>query len=117
MNLLMVSPFFPTPSTGACTRVYHLLRALAGKYNVSLVVLGADTDEAEDGVLEEMKLKRFLKVPWSTFPPKRVQQALGMLRGRSSLLDSYHVKTVEQAINDLFQKDHYEVVLFESALM
>src|SRR6266516_4149547 len=95
MNLLMVSPFFPSPSSGARTRVYHLLKALAREYSVSLVVLTADAHEAEDGVPEGMKLKRFLKVPWPTFPPKRVQHVL----------------------DDLVARDHYEVALFESAFM
>ncbi len=117
MNLLMVSPFFPSPSSGARTRVYHLLKALAREYSVSLVVLTADAHEAEDGVPEGMKLKRFLKVPWPTFPPKRVQQALGIIRGRSGLLDSYRVKTVQQVLDDLVARDHYGVALFESAFM
>ena len=119
MNLLMVSPFFPSPSSGASMRSHHLLKALAREYSVSLVVLTAATYRgAEDAVLEEIKLKEFVKVPFpKAVRRKRVQQALSMLRGKSRLLDVYHIEAVQQVLDDLFARDHYDVVLFEGVFV
>lgn len=119
MNLLMVSLFFPSRSSGACTRSYYLLRALACKYTVSMVALVGDTyAEVEDAVLEEINLKWLIKVPSpSTFQRKRLQQVLSILRGKSRLLDAYHIEAVQQALDNLFARDHYEVVVFESIFM
>ncbi len=119
MNLLMVSPFLPGLSWGASIRSYHLLNALTRKYSVSLVVLTTDTqDAAQDNELEEMKLKQCVKVPLpETFQHKRKQQIVSFLRGRSRLLAAYHVAAVQQALDDLFSQDHYDVVLFESVFM
>lgn len=119
MNLLMLSPHLPNPSWGAGTRSYHLLKALAREHAVSLVALTPDIyDGTQDAVLTELKLKQFLKVPLSeSLQHKRVQQLLCILRGRSQLLDTYHVEKVQQVIDDLFARDHYDVVLFESVFM
>jgi sugar transferase (PEP-CTERM/EpsH1 system associated) len=119
MNLIMVSPFFPSRSTGASTRSYYLLKALADKYAISLIALGGETyAEVEDAVLEGINLKWLIKVPvLPALQSKRVQQALSMLRGRSRLLDAYHVEGVQQALDGLCTRDHYELVLFESVYM
>jgi len=108
MNLLMLSPHLPNPSWGAGTRSYHLLKALAREHAVSLVALTPDTyDGTQDAVLTELKLKHFVKVPLSdSVQRKRVQQVLSVLRGRSRLLDTYHVEAVQQVIDDLFARNH-----------
>src|SRR5437762_1011416 len=119
MNLLMVSPHLPSPSWGAGNRSYHLLKALAREHAVSLVALTTDTgDGTEDAMLAEMNLKQVIKVPLSdSLQAKRVQQVLSILRGRSRLLDAYHVEAVQQELDALFSKDHYDLVLFESVFM
>jgi sugar transferase (PEP-CTERM/EpsH1 system associated) len=119
MNLLMVSPHLPSPSWGASTRSYHLLKALAREHTVSLIALTADTsDEAQDAALAEMKLKQFIKLPLSnSLQSKRMQQVLSILRGRSRLLDAYRIEAVQQVLDDLFASDHYDLVLFESVFM
>ncbi len=119
MNLLMVCPFPPSLSWGASTRSYYLLDALAREYSVSLVVLTADVhDAAQDSELAKMQLKRFVKVPLpQAFQHKRKHQILSVLRGRSRLLDAYHIPTMQELLDDLFSQDHYDVVFFESVFM
>jgi polysaccharide biosynthesis protein PslH len=119
MNLLMISPFFPSPSSGSCIRSHYILKALTHKYTVSMIVLVADMyAEDEDAAFSKLKLKQFVKVPMvTTSQSKRVQQISSVLRGRSRLLDAYRTKGVQRAINDLFAQDHYDVVLFESVFM
>jgi glycosyltransferase involved in cell wall biosynthesis len=69
-------------------------------------------------VLAGIALKYFVKIPLpGAFQHKRVQQLLSIVRGRSRLLDVYHIEAVQQAIDSLFAKDHYDVVLFESVFM
>jgi len=82
------------------------------------VLTSALHDDAKDAVLEEMKLKHVVKLPLSVvFQRKRVQQVLSILRGRSRLLDTYHIEAVQQILDDLFVREHYDVVLFESVFM
>ena len=92
---------------------------MARVYSVSLVALIATTDnEAKDTIPEEIKLQEFVKVPLPNgFQHKRVQQLLSILRGRSRLLDAYHIESVQKIIDDLFTKSHYDAVLFESVFM
>jgi sugar transferase (PEP-CTERM/EpsH1 system associated) len=115
----MVSPHLPSPSWGAGNRSYHLLKALARQHSVSLVALTTDTDDAtQDAVLAEMNLRHLIKVPLSdSLQTKRMQQVLSILRGRSRLLDAYRIEAVQQELDVLFSKDHYDLVLFESVFM
>jgi sugar transferase (PEP-CTERM/EpsH1 system associated) len=119
MNLLIVSPFFPSPSSGAPTRTYELIKALSRRYDVSLIVLVADaTDDANDRALADLKLRRCVKVSIpASWRRKRIDQLLGILRGRSRLLDAYRIDAVQQAIDGMFASDRYDVVLFESVFM
>jgi glycosyltransferase involved in cell wall biosynthesis len=114
MKIIVVSPFFPSLSSGACTRVYHLIKALASEYAVSLLLLGNGVHEKSD-LLEDLGLKQIVQVPWDgDVQRKRIHQALTVLRGRSFVLDSYQGGALQNALDDLFAKDHYDAVLFES---
>ena len=118
MNLLMVSPFYPSPTSGACTRVYHLLKALAHQYNVSLVVLTAATEsDGEYPALDQMKLREVVKVPWPQNSSKRLQQAFSVLRGRSPRSEAYHIEGLQQVLDRLTARDNYDVVIFESVFL
>src|SRR5437588_5984629 len=116
MKILVVSPFFPSASSsGACTRSYYLLKALTREYTVSLLIL-ADLNHEQDVVPEGLKLQHVVMVPKKR-RHKRIHQALCMLRGKSSILEEHRVEGVQQALDTLFTKEHYDIVLFESALM
>src|ERR1700730_11156231 len=63
MNLLMVSPHLPSPSWGAGTRSYHLLKALACKHNTSLLFLGNEQTDEIQLSLREINLKQVRQIP------------------------------------------------------
>jgi sugar transferase (PEP-CTERM/EpsH1 system associated) len=119
MNLLIVSPHLPNPSWGASTRCYYLLKALAREHTISLVALTADTyDGMDDAVVTEMNLKQFIKVA-CTSPAQhsRFQYMLSILRSKSRLIDIHYLKNMQKVIDNIFTRDHYDVVIFESVFM
>ena len=119
MNLLVVSPNLPCPSSGASTRNYYLLRALACKHKVSLVAL---VDRAEiEQTYNISPLESFTQtvqvIVRAKSHPKRLQQLADLVRGKSYMLNSHTSQEVQDAIERLFAHNHYDVVLFESVLM
>jgi polysaccharide biosynthesis protein PslH len=118
MNLLMVSPHLPSPSWGAGTRSYHLLKALADKYTVSLLFLGNEHAAEADALRQEINLHQILQVPLQpSLQHKRAQQLASVIRNRSYLLTSFYKEEVQQTINDLLAQDVYDTVIFESIFM
>lgn len=116
MNVLMVSPHLPSPSWGAGTRSYHLLKALARKHTVSLLTWG---DESKWEIQTQgITLQHVRHIPFqASTQRKRVQQLTSVLRGRSYLADTYKRAEVQQAIDALLAQDHYDAVIFESVFM
>lgn len=119
MNLLVVSPNLPRPLSGASTRNYYLLRALARKHTVALVALvdGAELEEPKHISLLESFVQTVQVIARSKPRPKRSQQLADVLRGKSYILNSHTSREVQDAIERLCARNHYDVVLFESALM
>jgi polysaccharide biosynthesis protein PslH len=116
MNLLMVSPHLPTPSWGAGTRSYHLLKALTYEHTVSLLALGDEI--APEAHILGINLKRLRQVPLPlSMQRKRRQQLWSILRNRSYLVDTYYQEEVQREITDLLSQDRYDAVIFESVFM
>ena len=120
MNLLIVCQHFPDCSSGARTRNYHNVRALTREHDVSLLVLTKTSNEKrEEHPPQGLKLQRYAEVALGQVfrPKKRLKQVFWILRGRSPLLESLRLKEIQEALDALFAKQHYDIVLFESALM
>lgn len=83
------------------------------------MVLTADTyDGSQDALVTEMNPQQFIKVPVT--PPgqhSRLRYLLGILRSGSRLVDIHRIKNMQKLIDDVFARDHYDVVLFESVFM
>ncbi|TMC21098.1 MAG: glycosyltransferase [Chloroflexi bacterium] len=117
MNLLMVSPHLPHPSWGAGMRSYYLLKALAREHTVSLLALtGSGEVETHCEALAEM-MHALRVVPRPPARRKRSQQLMSILRGGSYLLDSYSLREVQQELDAILARDHYDAVIFESVFM
>jgi sugar transferase (PEP-CTERM/EpsH1 system associated) len=120
MNLLVVSPFFPECSSGARTRSYHVIRALTREHNVSLLLLTETSHEkSEKHPPQGLRIRQSAEVALGRVsrPKKRLKQVFWILRGRSPVLESYRLKEIQEELDALFAKEHYDIVLFESSLM
>ena len=120
MNVLVVCPHFPECSSGARTRSYHIIRALTREHDVSLLVLTKTSHEKREAHPPQgLKIQRFVEVALGQVsrPKKRLKQVFWILRGRSPELESYRLKEIQEALDALFVKQHYDIVLFESSLM
>lgn len=118
MNILMVSPYIPSPTSGNRSRSYYLLKMLARQHTVSLLAI-------DDGVKPEAPqslapLEDFAStieiVPSVTTYPKRVHQLVNVLIGRSTSLSQYITKDVQSVLDDLLAREHYDAIVFECAL-
>jgi len=120
MNLLVVCPHFPECSSGAPTRSYHIIRALTRKHAVSLLALTNSSQEKRGAHPPQgLKLQQYSEVALGQMsrPRKRLNQVFWTLKGRSPRLESYRLKEVQEKLDALFVKRHYDVVLFESSFM
>ncbi len=118
MKLLVVSPYLPSPTWGAGTRNYYLLKALASKHAVSLLLL-ADGNRIETGDLSELRglMNTLQIIPCSVPLSKRTQQLMDVLHGKSHVLSTNIVREVQEALDALLAREHYDIVLFESVTM
>ncbi len=119
MNLLMVCAYLPSLGSTAGERNYHFLRALAHRHTVSLLSLvDSARVEAHDvrPQLEDLAYSVQL-IPFKIPHFKRYKQLLSIARGRSYLLNLFTLKEVQSALDTMLARDHYDAVLFESALV
>lgn len=119
MNILIISPFLPSPTSGARTRSYYLLKKLASKHAVSLLALG---DCSEQRVFRDVsRLEELTRttqvVTRQKFYPKRMQQLMDLVSGKSYVLNSCILDEMQDAIDTLLARDHYDIILFESVVI
>lgn len=119
MKLLMILPSFPSPTWGGGTRNFYLLKALAHKHKVSLLALDnieevktyCDTSVVENLVFNMQVINR------PALGTKRLRQLIDLIFGRSYLLKVHKTPEMQKAIDKLLDRDHYDAVLFEGALI
>src|SRR5258708_8535806 len=119
MNLVMVSAYLAGLMSGASVRNYHLLRALARQHTVSLLSMVDSAEVEAYGViplLEDLTYSVQL-IPYEIPHSKRWRQLLSVARGSSYFLNLFALKEVQSALDIMLARDHYDTVLFESALV
>ncbi len=116
MNILVVSPNLPSPMGGASMRNYQLLKILGREHTVSLLAL-AQVEACNDTTILESLVHTVNLITHSVYRHKRVRQLLNLMLGRPYLLDLHMIAEMQKALDELFTRNHYDVVLFESVLM
>ena len=116
MKLLVLTPSFPTPTWGAGTRNYYLLKALATHHTVSLLCLVDEKERREESSLESfVHTIRCVVRPSSS--EKRIRQLVHMLQRKSYWIGVNTLAEVQATLDALLAAEQYDAVLFESALI
>ncbi len=118
MNILMVSPYIPSPTSGNRSRSYYLLKMLARQHTVSLLAIDDGVTPAVPQSLAPLEdfTSIIQTVPFVAAYPKRVRQLINLLIGRSTFLSQRRTAGMQRALNDLLAHRHYDAILFEGAL-
>ncbi len=119
MKLLIVCLDLPYPTWGGGLRNYYLMKMLARKHAVSLLVLAEKAQLAlqrgtypfEDFV-QNMKV-----VPYPTQVSKRLSQAIHIVSGKSHSITTHTVAEMQAALNALLAYDSYDCVIFEDVVV
>ncbi len=119
MKLLIVSAPLPRPKWGASARNFYLLKALATRHTVSVLAFVDDAEvrASDDLPLLEALTRTVRLIPRRASRAKRWQQLLNAARGRSYWLHLFILPEMQAALDELLAREHYDLVLFESALM
>src|SRR5258707_4756589 len=117
MKVLVLTPNFPSPTWGAGTRNYYVLRALARQHMVSLLSLIDSKEDLDKSSLLEDFVHRIRCVVRPVAAQKRFQQLVYVARRKSYSLGINSCMEVQKALDELLAEEHYDVVCFESALM
>jgi glycosyltransferase involved in cell wall biosynthesis len=97
VKILLLSPWFPTPPVnGSKIRIYHLLRALAGRHEISLISFirpGEDLDlDAAGSLCREVKT-----IPFREFQPKGLRARVGYFSPTPrSIVDTYSPQMAQE---------------------
>jgi len=102
----------------ASTRIYYLLKALASQYSVSLLTVSYTTESAmpsSTSLIE--RLAHPVRVIAQPELSKRWQQLMNVGCGKSYILKSHFLIEMQEAIDALVAREHYDAVFYESVLV
>ncbi len=117
MKILVLTPNFPSPTWGAGTRNYYLLKALAMRHTVSLLSLIDREEDLEKASLLEDFVHTVKCVVRPVTSLKRFQQLSYLARRKSYFIGLNTFVEVQRVLDALLLEGSYDMVLFESALM
>lgn len=112
MRVLFVSRWFPYPPIhGSKQRVYHLLRGLAERHEVSLLSF-ADHPSIEPDASEVRSLCAHIEtVPWRAYRPRSAGALLGLLASTPrSIADTYSADMAKRVQRSCAAGDHAVIV-------
>ncbi len=119
MKILHAMPYPPVPPTfGGALRIYHLLKHMSLRHNVTVVTYGGRDDyrllrEHFGNRLENIHL---LPYPW-TQHHRRIGQCYALLTKQSFTHLITYTHTMQQLIDQLLQKNEFDIVQLEFAIM
>src|SRR5579883_2568505 len=118
MNILMVSPYIPSPTSGNRSRSYYLLKMLARQHTVSLLAIDNGVKVEIPHTLESLEdfTSTIKIVPAIAQYPKRVRQLINIVTGRSTHLSQHTTEGVQSVLDHLLAREQYDAIVFECAL-
>lgn len=117
MKVLVLTPSFPSPTWGAGTRNYYLLKTLARYHTVSLLSLIDHEEDREKQALLQDVVSAIRCVMRPPIKRKRLRQLSYMARFQPYSLALNEFDEVQTALDEMLAEEAYDAVLFESALM
>ncbi|HEU5347408.1 MAG TPA: glycosyltransferase, partial [Ktedonobacterales bacterium] len=118
MKILVVARSLPRPTWGAGTRNYHLLRALAGKHQVSLLAL-VDAHDREQAAAAHLAahVHPIRQVTLPRGGSRRLDQIRMLATGRSYHLGAHTSPAAQAALDEELARNTYDTVFFESLVV
>jgi polysaccharide biosynthesis protein PslH len=115
VRILMVCSRLPGSWSGASSRNYHLLHALAEEHSVTLVVLADDAELAADSWRTELEpmAERIRVVRRSNQRMRRLRQTLALASGRAYSLAQELLPEMQRTLDRVLQTESPDAVLFE----
>ena len=119
MKILVLSPHVPAPMAGASTRDYHVVKALASRHEVTLLTLNESVVEGAASDRESVaRLVTSMRVIEGAHShSKRRTQLTTLARGRSYLLSRSTIPEMQEAIDEAFAQQRYDLVICESVML
>jgi sugar transferase (PEP-CTERM/EpsH1 system associated) len=119
MKVLFLSPHIPALLTGATTRDYYMLKALASQHEVTLLTLNmngaqgiAPDLEALTPLVSSMQIVKVAQPRW-----KRWSQLFAFLRGRSYAISRGVVPELQAAIDQAVEQERYDLIWYEGSIL
>ncbi|GJM39848.1 MAG: glycosyl transferase family 1 [Ardenticatenaceae bacterium] len=113
MNILFLSRWYPfPPNNGSKLRVFHLLRALAAKHNITLLSFREQQEVVDMDAPEIQALcSEIHTVPWPKFNPTSGTSIAGLFNPKPrSVLDS-HSPEMAAKIQQLIAENQFDVII------
>jgi sugar transferase (PEP-CTERM/EpsH1 system associated) len=120
LQLLWIAPSVPSPTTGAGTRVFNLIRALAPHNQIDLIAGSTSGEQPPDAVIPLVGMCRTVSVVPPDIATERHKRAL-QLRSLASPQPMqrrlYYSPAMQQRIDDAVRSTAYDVAILESSFM
>jgi glycosyltransferase involved in cell wall biosynthesis len=118
LNILIVSPQFPYPtSSGFTTRVYHLARQLSSCHNVTLLSYAWPHERGSVASLTTRMAVRAVERKLLSPVGKRVAQALTIASPSAYHCREVHSKRMQEAIDDVCATGSFDAIQIESSFL
>ncbi len=116
MKILHVLPFAHVPPNfGAALRIFHLLRAMSRRHEVTVVSYGDENDQNALSGAADMHLHGIHFVPHSglNHRSKRFGQILSVLQNKSFDLAQYRTEEMQRTLDDVCSQQDFDIVQTE----
>lgn len=116
MKILFLAPYFPYPPVGGGKlRIYHLLRELTKRHDVSLLTFANQEDIAHQQAVQELGINEICLVPF----PARIHESgwRQLFRLQPQLIRSYFSPIFLDSLKQFLNSKQFDIVHIEEIVM